>query len=653
MMRIYRWTAGITVLLLAGGLFRAAAVASDLGVTSGSARWMALFITWGGLLAAVAALWVLALLPAGAGSAARATRAWSRFPLPPLAAIGLAAGLAFVLPALTLAPLPDPLNGLMVGFWWRAVVFWMAALVGTALLYRSLRGVEIVGLFAGVVVMYAVVYRIAAFLPDLSTNPFSVGWSEASRYYYASLFMSERVYGVSVPPSVLHPSRYLMQAIPFLVDGLPLWFHRLWQVGLWLGANGLAAILLVRRVEIGSRPLRFVLAGWAFLFLFQGPVWYHLAVIPAFLFWGVRPTDFRRTLLAVSLTSVWAGVSRVNWIPLPAALAALIYLIEVDRADKTWTGYLKPVFFWGLAGAAAGFGAQYAYTVLSGNPADLFGSSFTSDLLWYRLFPSATFPLGVLPGILLVSLPAAAIVSWLLRKKKLQISGLRRLGIGLILAVFFAGGLVVSVKIGGGSNLHNLDGYIVLLLAAVVILFFRSPTARSGIPLRLAVLAALVPAGFAISTGGPLPTADRQALDRELTGLAELVETAAADGTPVLFIAQRHLIAFDLVEGVELVPGYEKVFLMEMAMAGHAGYLDEFRSDLMDHRFGLIVSDVVRFNTQTRDDQFGEENNAWDVHVSAPILCYYEEQVTFPESRVQVLVPRESAEPCELNGAGP
>src|SRR4030042_3881399 len=76
---------------------------------------------------------------------------------------------------------------------------------------------------------YGTAYKLASFIPDVSTYPFSLGWSEASRYYYASLWFSKQVYGLSVPPSVLHPSRYLLQSIPFLISGSSLWFSRFWQ----------------------------------------------------------------------------------------------------------------------------------------------------------------------------------------------------------------------------------------------------------------------------------------------------------------------------------------------------------------------------------------------------------------------------------------
>jgi hypothetical protein len=89
-------------------------------------------------------------------------------------------------------------------------------------------------------------YLAATFWPQISDYPLSMGWSETSRYYYASLFLSERIYGMEIPPPALHPSRYLLQAIPFLINDTSLWFHRFWQVFLWISLPLLTAYLLAR-----------------------------------------------------------------------------------------------------------------------------------------------------------------------------------------------------------------------------------------------------------------------------------------------------------------------------------------------------------------------------------------------------------------------
>lgn len=656
-----RWTLFLTVLLLFGALYQAFSLARALQVSAASVKWMALL---GGLglagLAALAGLgvswtrWKEGML----AGVARAGRWLGRLrPLHwPLFAL-----LAVVFPLVVLRGWPAPLDALLGSFFWRAALFWLLALGGAGVLYARRPAQGWARALGSSALILAAVYRAAAFLPDISTYPFSLTWSEGSRYFYASLFFAERVYGQAARPTVLHPTRYMMQAVPFLLGGLPLWFHRAWQVGLWLGTNALAAWLVGRRVGnwrsgivTPASPLAALAFVWAFLFLFQGPVWYHLVVMIVLVLWGQDSERFWKTLGVVVLASVWAGMSRVNWIPFPAALAALLYLLERKQGGTPLRRYLLPPTVWGVAGVAAGLLSQAAYALLSGNSLDQFGSSFTSDLLWYRLFPSATYPLGVLPGILLASLPVFWVAAERLRGRWGGLSPVRWLGVGAVLLVFFAGGLVVSVKIGGGSNLHNMDGYLALLMVAGAYVFFGrvklegeeagGAAALGGVPRAALALAVAVPVGFAISVGGPRALPDRQDAQAELATLVETVEQAAAQGGEVLFISQRQLLTFGMVEGVPLVEEYEKVFLMEMAMAGNPNYLGRFREDLENRRFALIVTDPVRVNLQSRADEFGEENNAWDRHVSVPLLCYYEEQTLLQAARVQVLSPREVAQ---------
>ncbi|MCX8024906.1 MAG: hypothetical protein N3A60_06865, partial [Thermanaerothrix sp.] len=114
------------------------------------------------------------------------------------------------------------------------------------------------------------------YLPTISAYPLSLGWSEASRYYYGSLFFAKNIYGISVPLSPLHPARYLLLAIPFAFGDFSIWVHRFWQVVLWLGMSFFASVALVRRLRIENRLVRFLVIIWGALFLLQGPVYYHL-----------------------------------------------------------------------------------------------------------------------------------------------------------------------------------------------------------------------------------------------------------------------------------------------------------------------------------------------------------------------------------------
>jgi len=85
-------------------------------------------------------------------------------------------------------------------------------------------------------------FNLGYFLLKVSTHPFSLDWSETSRYYYASLFFSERIYGLKAAWSPLHPSRYLLQAIPFFLHPLPLGTPLMasFAVGMDACYNGLA-----------------------------------------------------------------------------------------------------------------------------------------------------------------------------------------------------------------------------------------------------------------------------------------------------------------------------------------------------------------------------------------------------------------------------
>jgi hypothetical protein len=463
---------------------------------------------------------------------------------------------------------------------------------------------------------YGLAYKAACFLPDISSYPFSLSWSEASRFYYASLYLSEKMYGLPSALSILHPSRYLLQAVPFLITDSPLWLHRAWQVLLWLATSGLTGWLVARRAARSQHwVVRLALAIGAILFLFQGPVYYHLLVMVILVLWGFNQHHPWRTLVVVLLASLWAGISRVNWLPVPGMLAAAMYFLEVPY----------------------------------------FGSSFSSDLLWYRLLPNPTYPLGILPSALLVSLPVWGLMALRLIPSWRSVHPLRLLGLGTILGVLFAGGVVVSVKIGGGSNLHNLDAYLVLLLVVGSYGWFGAATEVESISQGigdkgkgkrgprlspwLVGFAAMVPLIFALSAGGVWPQRDVQAAEADLATLRQAAQQAVMNGGRVLLINQRHLLTFGELPGVPLEADYELVFLMEMAMAGNPDYLDAFHADLQSHRFDLIIAEPLAVQYQGSARSFGEENDAWVSQVSAPVLCHYQPYAALQTAGVVLYVP--------------
>ena len=569
----------------------------------------------------------------------------------------LGRGTLFFLWLLSLALLPwlvmGPFGHHLVPLWRRAVVFGPIALGGAVVLKAVWPNQSWFKVLLIASLSYGVAYQVATYIPGISTYPLSLGWSEASRYYYASLYFSKQIYGIAVPPTVLHPSRYLMQAAPFLIPNLPIWFHRLWQVLLWLGFALGTAILLARRLTIPDRMQRWLFVAWAFLFIFQGPVYYHLLVMVMIVLAGFNRQRFWQSMIAVGLASIWAGISRINWFPVPAMLATALYFLEQNTEKKPLWQYLLPPILWVGLGTSLAFLSQSAYIAWSGNPSGQFGSSLTSDLLWYRLFPNVTYRMGILPSIFVASLPLGLLILFRLVGRWRRYHPIRILGLVGILLALFAVGIVVSVKIGGGSNLHNLDAYLIALLIMGSTIYYGKFVEDDPEPERqpqpawgLVSLAVIVPVLFTLSLGGPVSSPNwakaREAI-REVQGT---VDTAVQGGGKVLFITERQLLTFHTLEGVPLELDYEKVFLMEMGMSNNSPYLTTLYDYLRNQRFALIISEPMAIQYQGRTHQFGEENDAWVKRVAEPVLCYYQPQTTFHEVAVQILVPRQGGSSC-------
>ena len=563
------------------------------------------------------------------------------------ASLGWVGGVLFllllpVLPVLTMVLAVKAFEPLSL----RIVAWWLLSLLGAFLLLGLRGGSGTLGrlAFSGAVIGFA--FQAAGYLPAISTYPLSLGWSEVSRFYNASLFFASRIYGEPAPLPVLHPSRYLLQSVPFLFGILPLWIHRLWQVLLWIGITLGASDALARRTGVRTSLGRAALAGACYLFLMQGPVYYHLLVCGWIVLAGASRQRPWRTMLAVVVASAWAGISRVNWMPVPAIVAISLYLLEtpVAGSGRRLRGYFGWPLAFAVAGAIAALAANAGYAAVSGNPAGEFRSAFTSDLLWYRWFPSATYPLGVLPGVLLASAgPLVLLATWV-RSHRHWLHPIRWLGLGGGLAVLFAGGLVVSAKIGGGGNLHNLDAYLLLLAVVAVYLAFgpvageegAMPTAWRASPWVLGA-GVIVPVAFALAAGTTWPTFDWENAGTTVARVKQAVAQARQEEQAVLFIGERHLIAFEDLD-IRLEPEYEKVYLMEMAMSGSRAYLDRFYADLASHRFGLIVSEQLNTGLRGSEYTFGEENDVWAQRVAAPLLSYYKEAVDL--GGIWLMVPR-------------
>lgn len=570
------------------------------------------------------------------------------------------------LPGYTLFFLHPASRELLSGLGWiRGLVFWVFSLAGTYGLMCLWERVTPPGmktrpgsppwLSAWLVMVgcQTLFHLLIHHATSVTTYPFAMGWSETSRFYYPALFLSKNIFGARLPWPILHPSLHLLLVPPYWFDA-PLWAHRFWQVFLRFALLGLTSFVLLRRLSINGRALRWLVWGWMLLFLFQGPVYFHLTIQLILVLWGFSIKDDRRTWLVIILGSIWSGLSRLNWYPIPGLLAAVLFFLEVPyQGVRPWRYLLKPAM-WILIGTGIALMTQRVYILLSGIPDPrFFYTSLASDLLWYRLLPNASYFLGVLPGILLASLPAWGGIIFILRQSQARMHPLRLALIFLTLLVLLLGGLLVSMKIGGGVDIHNVDAYLSFLLVVTTYLVFARIAPEEIVSLQpiplpwgLVVLLVVIPAWFSLQLSGGFKSYDPIQAQSVLADLQARVKAANAQEGEILFITQRHLVSMHMVEGITMVPEYEREELMEMAMGNNRQYLEIFRKDIESQRFVMIVVDPLTYRLLGKNYTFGEENNAWVKRVMKPILCNYQEDIVFQQDQIAIYVPQEGERLC-------
>lgn len=645
-----RWVLGISLIASFGLLRDAVQLVQTLGIdVKQSKSWIAGFIGVGFLLIGFLTTFLFTfkmnrrsaiLEKKGGEPPAR----WVRVSI--LVIVGV---VLFLFPWIIFGPAQLYLQGIYARIW----LAWFVSLLLSFALHRccpKLRWPILIGLSA---LLLGSAYQVWLFALNVNSYPFTLSWSETSRFYAGSLFLSQKLYGAKFAWPILNPTEAGLLSLPFWLPKTSLIIQRGWVAFLWVSTHVLAALLLLRRIKLHDRVRQVLVLLWAFLFLLQGPVWFHLLVMVIAILWGVDMQRPAKTLIIVLLVSVWAGLSRINWFPFPGVFASVLYFLEVSVDGKKKRKYLLKPVLWMVSGTATAFLSYYLYIRFSGAAPAMFNSSFTSDLLWYRLLPGVNYAIGVLPGIVLVSLPVVGMIVQWARTYRRSVHPIRLLGITGSLVLFLAGGLLVSSKIGGGGNLHNLDAFLVILMVVgTYVLFDRGkPEIDTGQTIFfepagwLTTLSVFVPVIFALSAGQPSTLPPQTTVEEALTQIRDIVTDAQSQG-PVLFMAERHLVTYGYMGEVAIEPEYEKMILMEMAMAHNDVYTDQFENDICEQRFSLIVAAPQRIVYKNHTHSLSEENNVWVEKVSVPVLKYYQEKLLLKEVGVQLLVPNPQAPVC-------
>jgi hypothetical protein len=570
--------------------------------------------------------------------------------------------------------------------------------------------------FLSSLVLTASAFSIAASLKYVNGYPFSLGWSEGNRLWDYSIMFGRDLYIYPADrkiPVLLDFGRRLVGGLPFIIPGITITIARLW-VGLIQIIPYLLLGLAIFRASARNKVLWLFLTLWTFLFLKQGPIHPPLVLSATLvaLAWQA-PLWFAIPLVVGA--GYFAETSRFTWIFAPGIW---IFMLEFSSASFASLSDRKPVSaIWkraltlGVLGIFGGFilpnliGSagtlissptqivaapmptaiiQTPVTVTptpiaAGNPAPTYFEHIVDavkdqPLLWYRLLPNSTYDNGILLALLFAVTPLIIILIYLSTKKLWPLDKLQKLALILPMFAFLVVGLVVSTKIGGGGDLHNMDMFLIGLLFTGVLAWQSGggdwlqnsqaiPSLMKIVIVLLLVNSSISPLlelrSFGFGEEAPslmilsdiasesdlemLPTESE--IDFALQTIQQEVDKAKLQGD-VLFLDQRQLLTFGYIKDVPLIPDYEKKLLMNQALSGDATYFDGFYADLAAQRFSLIISEPLHTPIQDTSFQFGEENNAWVKWVSGPILCYYEPLTTIKTVRVQLLVPNKNTTDC-------
>ncbi len=359
---------------------------------------------------------------------------------------------------------------------------------------------------------------------------------------------------------------------------------------------------------------------------------------------------------SLAVASFYAGISRWTWAFAPAAIGVLVDLLLYypKRTGSVWRRLLPSILLASISLAAGLLPSISQYFSL------VQGESLSSSqpLLWYRLLPNDTLGPGVLFLALRYTLPLCILLAWWIITKRWQLDWIQKIAILGTLIGFFIIGLIISTKIGGGGDLHNLDMFLVTLFV-VTVLGLMSMDANPTQTRWPAWTVALI--GFTIfwvvypflplhpgSDYHPrLQLSNENKVSEAFSTVREEVAKFSEAGE-VLFMDHRQLLTFHYIPSVPFVPEFEKKYMMDQAMAGNARYFEEYYEDLAKKRFALIVTEPLR--TKRREDlggPFSEENDAWVVWVSNPTLCFYEPIYISTDVNLELLVPRQNPSGCE------
>jgi hypothetical protein len=565
------------------------------------------------------------------------------------------------------------------------LLIWL--LIALTLAFVLKQGSEFLGWkeFVASILLTSSLFVIAVPFINVTNYPFSLGWSEGNRMWDYSILFGRRLYDYPADKDIvvlLDIGRKFIGGFPFIFPGITIGMERFW-IALTVIIPYLLFGFVGFRFARSEKKIWLLATLWVLIFLKQGPIHPPLifCAVAVALIWQ-KPLVLAIPLIA--LTGYVAEESRFTWLFAPGLWIGTLELAGAILQNKKLhhSSWIRAISL-SVAGAVGGYFIP-KITDLFANGAGVSTAvsvtgivSQVSDqpLLWYRLFPNATYGMGILTGLLIATLPLMIILLYLVIEKKWTLNIWQALAVTLPLLAFLTVGLIVSTKIGGGGDLHNMDMFLISLVFIAALIWKQNGSEHfvtvdllpfwvkivlilsMGLP-GLQSLQVMRSYDFGKDASWLVTLTDAKSeksldmypsqdvTDAALKTIKEEVSLARSMGGEVLFMDQRQLLTFGFITDVPLVAEYEKKFLMDEALSSNSVYFEKFYSDISTQRFSLIISEPLRAPIKDSSYQFGEENNAWVKWVSNPVLCYYEPKITLKEVGVQLLVPINQPADC-------
>ncbi|HET6846475.1 MAG TPA: hypothetical protein VFH29_06540, partial [Anaerolineales bacterium] len=330
---------------------------------------------------------------------------------------------------------------------------------------------------AGALLLSGAALVVGAALTYVTDYPFSLGWSEGNRLWDYSLMFGKSLYvlGPDVHPAAyLDVGRQLLGGLPFLFPNVSIVVARCWLAAVATVPYALLGMLAFRPMR--RRAVSEWLAGGLFslLFLSQGPIHAPLVMCAIMVLLGRRLT-LHWGMVVLVFAGFFAAASRFTWMFAPAMWIVMLEMGGAEPHDhdaftEAWHRAIA-LGFAGLLGSAVALSG--ILNAASTSEASSVAGATSQALLWYRLLPNATYGDGIVLGMLKATGPLIAVVV-LARITFGKWSRLQLIIMGGSLLAFLVVGLVVSTKIGGGGDLHNLDMFLVGLVFTVALLWDAS-----------------------------------------------------------------------------------------------------------------------------------------------------------------------------------